>query len=177
VAKQLESLHNSSLIKDFLQVYPTVKRYAIDRVCNGRTAQDQRRTPEQEQEQDIKPPIVPQGTSDRDDAKPRPQKKKPPEEYSRAFEEFWSVYPPLRRQGKRAAWQAWRLAITRAIPAVILAAAREFAASPRGKGRFCPGPAPWLNQERWQDDRAAWQTSGDEPAGPHEPVDAPYKEY
>jgi len=132
-------------------------------------------SPEKRREENKEPPVVPQGTTAQ--KKPRSQKKPPADEYSRAFEEFWAAYPPLRKAGKRGAWQAWKRAVTRAMPAVILAAVREFAASPKGQGRFCPGPIPWLNQNRWQDDRASWQDSGEDQTGPHEPVDAPMKEY
>lgn len=134
---------------------------------------------EESREEVKEPPIVPQGTTHEDDTKPRRRRRKKPgvEEYSDRFEEFWAAYPPLRKQGKRAAWQAWRKAITRAMPAIILAAAKEFAVSPKGRGGNCPGPSPWLNQSRWEDDRAAWQHSDDQPTGPHDPVDEPMKEY
>ena len=118
---------------------------------------------------DIKPPVVPRGTKAGDDDASQPS-------YSVAFLQFWELYPPLRRQGKRGAWKAWQAAIKRASSARILSAAREFAASPLGKSRYCPGPTPWLHQDRWEDDRAAWQRGG-EPAGPAEPVDEPYPEH
>jgi len=136
--------------------------------------------PEPEPESIVKPPIVPQGTKEEEDEKPprKPRRsRQPAEEYSPGFEEFWRLYPALRKTSKREAWKAWRGAVTRGMPAVILAAAKEFAASPKGRGPYCPGPAPWLNQDRWQDDRAAWQDSGERTSGPHEPVEAPMKEY
>jgi hypothetical protein len=116
------------------------------------------------------PPVVPRGTKAGDDEASKPG-------YSVAFLRFWEAYPPIRRTGKRSAWKAWEAARKRASADTIIAATREFSASPLAKSRYCPGPTPWLNQDRWDDERTAWQSSGDEPAGPHEPVDVPYEEH
>jgi len=100
------------------------------------------------------------------------------DEYSRGFLEFWKVYPPRRKTKKPDAWRAWQRAITRASPSLIIRAAREFAASPAGRSVFCPGPGPWLNQDRWDDDRESWQQSDDDThRGPHSPVEAPYPQF
>jgi len=97
--------------------------------------------------------------------------------YSEQFLTFWKHYPDIRKTSKRSAWKAWQAAIKRALPAVILAAVKEFAVSPWGKSRFCPGPAPWLNGDRWDDARTAWNRDGDGADGQHAIVEAPYKEY
>jgi hypothetical protein len=83
--------------------------------------------------------------------------------YSDDFQTFWNAYPSIRRGGKPVAWEAWREAITRATPDRIIEAAREFSESELGRCQYCPGPAPWLNQDRWEDDRAAWMRN-------HKPV-------
>ncbi len=121
-------------------------------------------------------PIVPKGTEGAEDGKPsKPRKKNAAaDEYSERFLEFWDVYSRVRRTKKADAWEAWRKAITRAMPAVIIAAAKEFAASPEGRSKYCPGPTPWLNQNRWEDDRQSWQLSDDD--GPPGRVEAPYRE-
>ena len=75
------------------------------------------------------------------------------------FDRFWSAFPPGRRQGKEAARKAFANAAKKADPEVIIAAAAEYAASPVGRGQFVKGPAPWLNQGCWDDDRAAWNRS------------------
>ncbi len=81
-------------------------------------------------------------------------------EDSPEFSEFWNLYP--RREGKGEARKAFDRASKRVPAATILNAVREFAPSPRGQaGDKCPHPATWLNQERWADDRAAWQDGGD----------------
>lgn len=48
------------------------------------------------------------------------------------------------------------LAVKKVSAEVILVAASEYAGSPVGKGEYVKGPAPWLNQECWDDDRQAW---------------------
>lgn len=84
--------------------------------------------------------------------------------YSLDFQRFWDAYPPARRTKKPEAWRAWLKAITRAEPDVIISAALEFALSELAQTRFCPGPEPWLNQDRWDDDREAWkERDGPEP--------------
>lgn len=96
--------------------------------------------------------------------KPKPNLTKPQRrsrennrDYSPDFLRFWEIYPPTRKGSKPTAWHAWQAAILRAPPDAILAAAAEFAASDLAKSEFCPGPAPWLNQDRWDDDREAWR--------------------
>lgn len=78
-------------------------------------------------------------------------------DYSPAFLEFWNAFPPTRKGSKPTAWHAWQTAILRATPEAIIAAAKEFALSDLAKSDYCPGPAPWLNQDRWDDDREAWK--------------------
>jgi len=78
------------------------------------------------------------------------------------FERFWKVYPPTRKRSPGDARKAFAKAIKICKPAVIIAAAAEFSLSPEGLSSKCPGPAPWLNQERWADDREAWNRGDDE---------------
>lgn len=80
------------------------------------------------------------------------------------FNRFWALYP--RKVGKRDARGAWTKAIEairterplskRDAALVIERAAFLFAASDKAKGEFCPHPATWLNQGRYDDDPAAW---------------------
>lgn len=71
-----------------------------------------------------------------------------------SFSEFWNLYP--KRVGKGHAEKAWERATKRFAAPLILSAVREFFASPKGQGEFCPDPATWLNAKRWSDDRWAW---------------------
>ncbi len=78
------------------------------------------------------------------------------------FERFWNEFPRGRRTKKGDARKAWKTAIKRADPEVIIAAATEYTASPTGQGRYVLGPEPWLNGDCWEDDREAWQRGDDE---------------
>jgi len=106
---------------------------------------------EEKRREDIKPPIVPQGTE-------------------RAFEQFWeSVHV---KTGRRAAEKAHAVAVkTVAVErkitpaeaaAYILDRMQAFAKSPRAHPKDISPvhPATWLNQGRYDDDPAAWQGNG-----------------
>ena len=68
-----------------------------------------------------------------------------------AFDRFWEAYP--KRIGKDAARKAWtNPRPTAAHTAESLAAVeRQRAYLTREGGRYCPNPATWLTQGRWQD--------------------------
>lgn len=66
------------------------------------------------------------------------------------FADFWIVWP--RSEGKADAIKAWAKACRRADPAVIVAAATAYAASPyRPDRQFVPHGSTWLNGSRWED--------------------------
>lgn len=89
--------------------------------------------------------------------KSKETKKTPkPTQYTDAFEAFWKVWPS-RKRSKPTAFKAWQKALDKVELDYLMDAVGEFAASPEGQSASCPGPAPWLNQERWDDDRQAWQ--------------------
>lgn len=77
---------------------------------------------------------------------------------------WWATYP--RRVGKVAAETSYAKAV-KAIQATgktkaeaeawLLTRTKAFAASDKARGEFCPHPATWLNQGRYDDDDAAWQ--------------------
>lgn len=81
---------------------------------------------------------------------------------SDAFDRFWKAFPSGRKTKKGKARAAWLRAVRRTDPEAIVAAAVEYAASPKGNSRFVQGPEPWLNGECWNDDREAWQRGDDE---------------
>lgn len=85
---------------------------------------------------------------------------------SGGFDSFWGMYP--RKVGKQAAAKAYAVAVARfvaekGIPppearAAILASVTAFAPSPKGQsGKFCPHPATWLNEGRYDDDPETWK--------------------
>jgi hypothetical protein len=76
-------------------------------------------------------------------------------EYTRQFEEWYLTYP--KRCAKAAAAAAYAKAIKAIEPKTLLDITKQFAASDKGNGEYCPNPATWLNQGRWDDDPASWQ--------------------
>ncbi len=95
--------------------------------------------------------------------------------FSAAFMEFWKNYP--RKVAKTEAERSWRKAIERIIEGEeideiaarsrILNACIEFGKSDKGKsGKFCPYPATWLNQGRYDDDPSEWSDSVKPPKKP-----------
>lgn len=124
------------------------------------------------------PPIIPPKNRSGTDPPPSPPDQSQPEGCSSAgadaartdsdqvaFADWWEHYP--RKVGKKAAQTAYVKARRRICretgckPAEarerLLESARAFAGSPKGRGAYCPHPATWLNQGRWDDDRAEWQ--------------------
>lgn len=74
--------------------------------------------------------------------------------YTHIFESFWNVYP--RRVAKANAFVAFKNAVKRCDAKDIIDAAEVFGKSPKGRGKFCPHPATWLNGDRWLDDPKEW---------------------
>jgi hypothetical protein len=80
------------------------------------------------------------------------------------FETWWQTYP--RRVGKQAAWKAWVKSVKRYQQEHacdkqeacddLLDHTKRFSVSPKAKGKYCPHPATWLNEGRWEDDPATW---------------------
>lgn len=67
------------------------------------------------------------------------------------FDGFWKTYP--RRIGKGQARKAWRAALKKAAPDLIISAAACYAANCRDvEPQFIAHPATWLNGERWADE-------------------------
>ena len=51
-----------------------------------------------------------------------------------------------------SAREAWKVAITKVNPKVILDAVKAYAGDPNRDPTFTPAPARWLEEERWSDD-------------------------
>jgi hypothetical protein len=77
------------------------------------------------------------------------------------FDLFWQSFPKGRKQGKEKARKAFAAASKKMPPETIIAAAKEYAASPVGQGAYVKAPESWLNGGCWEDDRAAWQRRDD----------------
>ena len=76
--------------------------------------------------------------------------------YTPDFERFWSAFPAERKSKKADAWRAWKIHVNDDDVETVIAAAAEYAESDEARCKYVAGPAPWLNGERWQDDRKAW---------------------
>lgn len=91
---------------------------------------------------------------------------KPRKLYSKCFEDWYAAYP--KKCGKEKANAAYIRAGKRIViekecdkptaVALLLAAAKEYAASPKGKGNIAHihNPTTWLNGGHWDDDRSVW---------------------
>ena len=66
------------------------------------------------------------------------------------FEGFYQAFP--KRVGRGAALRAYRSAIKKTTPGVILAGAKRYADDPNRKPEFTKHPASWLNGEHWADE-------------------------
>lgn len=82
------------------------------------------------------------------------KEKTAPGEYTHDFEEFWKIYP--RREGKGLAFKSWqKLTIERKRIAYVALRKQLLVLNERAsdsQGNFCPLPATWINQCRFDDD-------------------------
>lgn len=93
--------------------------------------------------------------SDLSSARGKPLARKPRKalEEPDGFAEFYTAYP--KHVARRAAVKAYRAAIKRASPAVILAGAIRYATNSAGKeAEYVKHPATWLNADCWADEAA-----------------------
>jgi hypothetical protein len=82
---------------------------------------------------------------------PEPNKEPNKNQYvqSEQFDEFWKEYP--RKEGKKAAFKAFRSALSRAKFEDILAGVIAYRGSDRVKRGYIKLPAGWLNEDLWED--------------------------
>jgi len=85
---------------------------------------------------------------------------------SSQIEAIYAMYP--RKTGAGAAKRAIRKALSLISHEYLLAAVTEYSEALRyktwkeGDKKWCPAPATWFNQERWNDDRDEWRRTGRE---------------
>jgi hypothetical protein len=122
--------------------------------CTQQTAQPAPKTRTREnnkQEQSLKPPTEPQGSTDSD---------------AELHRRIYAAYP--RHVGRGRAMDAIekaivRIAVERGTKCTVaatwlLAKVRDYAASPAGqRGEYTPHPSTWMNQERYTDDPNEWK--------------------
>lgn len=74
-----------------------------------------------------------------------------PDSHADAFETFYEIYPRKMKPGD--AKKAWKAAVKRADPEIIIAGARRLAADPNApEPNFLPYPATWLRADSWNDE-------------------------
>ncbi len=84
-------------------------------------------------------------------------------EIENSFEEFWKSFPVGRKKSKGSALESFFKAAKKCQPAAIIEAAKAYAASDEGRGKYVKMPSTWLNQSCWEDERDAWRDK-DKPA-------------
>lgn len=69
------------------------------------------------------------------------------------FEDFWAAVP--RKVGKGGARRAYRVALNKTSPQILMEGIKDYAESVRGRDqKYVAHPATWLNQERWTDEQS-----------------------
>ena len=85
---------------------------------------------------------------------PNPEPKPEPKDLDHPaddrFTEFWGTVP--RKVGKGAARRAWKKAVKKVDPQVIIEGMRRYRDDPNRADEFTAHPSSWLNAERWDDD-------------------------
>lgn len=101
---------------------------------------------------DNNPPTVPP----RGDGAPKRKKTPVPEEYSKSFEAFWEIYPRKIAKGAASnAWQRLSLEQQRRAYRALKDQLPGLRSQVRPDGNFCPHPATWINEGRFDDEPAA----------------------
>lgn len=116
---------------------------------------------EKEESLSAQAPAKPEQETKKDPAKFDPDKLVDASEkvtgYPMAFESWWSAYPRKAGKGEaKTAWKKarWKLGANAEAEAKLLAVAERYAAEVAASGdaiRYCPHPATWLNQARYDD--------------------------
>ncbi len=91
-------------------------------------------------------------------------------EYRSKEEEIYCAFP--RKVGKPNALKAIRSALSKTPFDVLLQKTKDFASTRNGDVSFCPHPATWFNQERYNDDPSTWVRDNNQPSKPKKPWDA-----
>lgn len=79
------------------------------------------------------------------------------------FEDFWALWPPVRKQAKAKALELWKRHGCDALGDVIREAVLRQKKSGQWQRGFIPMPTTWLNAKRWEDDPEAGNLSVPDP--------------
>lgn len=118
----------------------------------------------------MSPPATPEDLGEKPKPPDEPAKpKKPKVDYEPSFEVFWSMVratAPHKAAKKEESFRRYKDAVRKlqkrtADPhAFLMDRAKAYYKSKEGQTQYANGPAPWLNQGRYDDDPAAWEGNG-----------------
>jgi len=146
VENQLKSLHNTSLIPEFLEHY---KGYNIKYENKSNRVSYRVSLQEQEQEQNQNQDQEKTNTLDLTPV-PEPSSTLKENIYSEQFLKFWSAYPSKRRGGKPDSWKSWKKKKLDSRIDEILKVLENHINSEQWRSGIIPLASTWLNQERWE---------------------------
>ncbi len=143
-----DNLPENPFLPEFFDLYGERFHLKNRRGFEGASKDHRSTDTETETETEKEPPIVPHPK-----IPPTSRKKDPGQHYAPEFEIFWKVYP--RKVGKEAAYKAWGK-LKPPIEACLstLEWQKESRDWLKDGGEYIPHPATWLNQKRWQDEKA-----------------------
>ena len=79
-------------------------------------------------------------------------------EQTAGFDEFWAAYP--KKVDKRTAQTAWKTAIKRVRPQVIIRGALAYANDPHRSPQYTKNPTTWLRADSWENEALPPRTNG-----------------
>ena len=77
------------------------------------------------------------------------------------FDEFWNLYPPVRKTNKKGCMEKWQAKDLDLIADKVIGYVKTMKETKQWKEGFVPAPMTLINQERWEDGnmptRKAWE--------------------
>lgn len=67
------------------------------------------------------------------------------------FDEFWNIYPPVRKTNKKGCLEKWKAKDLDLIADEVIGYVKSMKETKQWKEGFVPAPMTLLNQERWDD--------------------------
>ena len=67
------------------------------------------------------------------------------------FDEFWNIYPPVRKTNKKGCMEKWKAKDLDSIADKVIGYVKTMKETKQWKEGFVPAPMTLINQERWED--------------------------
>ena len=67
------------------------------------------------------------------------------------FDEFWNIYPPVRKTNKKGCMEKWKAKDLDLIADKVIGYVKTMKETKQWKEGFVPAPMTLINQERWED--------------------------